>query len=221
MKYAMIFLMFLAMSVGAVEPQRWVGVPVFYSKFVPKATDCTFIEGAQQGFCGLYNETELGTFGLTTIEETPTVEKIEARLFMEVVCVAGKCTSPYGEPAGEITDIRTSYWTVPVGWYLTTIDGKVKAFKAGNGPKAKDYPIRNVKILPKYNDQPDGYYIPEETERLVFRVFCNDGNECSYMGKVINYAQLNKYVPKRLSHQCDPRFCYDDKQNIIGLNPRG
>lgn len=220
MKYAMIFLMFLAMSVGAVEPQRWVGVPLFYSKFVPKSTDCTLIEGAQQGFCGFSNESDVGVFGLTTIEEQPSIERIESRLFMEVVCITGKCTSPYGEPAGEIADTRTSYWTVPVGWYLTTVDGKVKAFKAGNGPKAKEYPIRNVKILPQY-DKPDGYYIPEEQERLVFRVFCNDGNECSYMGKVINYAQLNKYVPKRLSHICDTRFCYDDKQNVIGLNPRG
>lgn len=218
--FLLILMMVLHNNANAGEPQRWVGTPVFYSKFVPKEVTCEYQKAARQGTCGIKGYSETGTVGLTTAEVEPKIEAVQVRLYMEITCVEGKCKTPYGEPAGIVDTQQTSYWTVPTGFYLYPVDGKVKAYKAGNGPLAKDYPIRSVWILPEYNDMPDGYFIPEDKERLTFNVWCNDGNECSYMGKEINYAQLNRYVPKRLSTMCDIRFCYDTNKLIVGLNPK-
>lgn len=215
-----IFGLFMYGQANASEPQRWVGVPVFYSKFVPKQVKCSYQKDANQGTCGIESYADVGTVGLTTAEADPKIEEVKIRLYMEVTCVNHQCRSPYGEPAGIVALKETSYWTVPTGFYLySTADG-VTAYKAGNGPLAKDYPIRNVWLLPEYNDVPDGYYLPEESNRLNFQVWCNVADECSYMGKEINYIQLKKYVPKRLSALCDERFCYDPQYSVIGLNPK-
>lgn len=208
------------MSAHAADQYRYVGVPVFYSKFVPKAVDCEYDRKGVQGTCGIKNYPTTGTIGITTVAVTPKAEAVQIRLYMEVVCTKGFCTSPYGEKAGAIQRQETSYWVVPTGFYLHESDGKVKAYKAGNGPLAKDYPIRDVWILPEYDDLPDGYYIPEASNRMTFNVHCNPGNECIYMGKELTYAQLQQYVPKRMSTKCDVRFCYDKENLIVGLNPK-
>lgn len=209
-----------ALSAHAGEQQRYVGVPVFYSKFVPKSVDCEFDRKGVQGTCGITNYPDTGTIGITSVEVKPKAEAVQVRLYMEVVCTNGFCTSPYGEKAGTLKRQETSYWTVPTGFYLYEHDGKVTAYKAGNGPLAKDYPIRDVWILPEYDDLPDGYYIPEAETRMNFNVHCNPANDCIYMGKELTYSQLQKYVPKRMSTQCDVRFCYDTKNLIVGLNPK-
>lgn len=208
-------------KVEATEPQRWVGVPLFYTSFVPKVADCTYNEKATYGNCGWKGYPEEATIGLTTVSESPVIEVIRTRLYTEVTCVKGECKTQFGQPVGEIASKGISYWTIPTGFYLTDLNGKTKAVKFGNGPKANIYPIRGVLILPEYNELPDGVYIPEETERLAFDAYCNPGYDCSYMGKVINYAQLNKYVPKRQSLDCGEQFCYDHLQKVVGLNPRG
>lgn len=219
MKYVIALLIFCSTMVFGTEPQRWVGTPVFYSKYVPKVVDCEYNNSVSYGFCGVHNYPELGKMGLTTLEHNTPPEVLDVRLYTEVTCVLGQCNTQFGEPVGNIDTQGTSYWTVPTGFYLITVNRKTVAYKYGNGPLAKNYPIRGVQLIQGY-DQPDGYYIPEEAERLTFNVHCNVSDECSYMGKVINYADLNKYVPKRLSTQCDVRFCYDTHQLIVGLNPR-
>lgn len=205
----------------AADQYRYVGTPVFYSKYVPKSVDCLYEVNSKQGSCFIKNYPENGVVGIASTDPIPKTEAVQVRLYMEVVCNKGICTSPYGEKAGTIKAQETSYWTVPTGFYLYSTDDKVKAYKAGNGPLKKEYPIRDVKLLPDmYDDTPDGYYIPEADTRLNFNVYCNAGNDCTYMGKEITYSELQNYVPKRLSHQCDIHFCYDDKQLIVGLNPK-
>lgn len=215
-----VWLIFTTSNAKATEPQRWVGVPLFYTTMVPKVADCTYDETATYGHCGWKGYPEEATVGLTTVSESPVIEVINTRLYTEVTCVKGVCKTQFGQPVGEVTDKGVSYWTLPTGFYLTELNGKITAVKFGNGPKAKTYPIRDVLLLPEYKELPDGFYIPEETERLAFDAYCNPGNECSYMGKVINYASLNKYVPKRRSMDCDEQFCYINDNEVIGLNPR-
>lgn len=212
----------IIIALGTVEasPMRYYGTPVFYSNMMPTQVVCAYDKNARYGVCGYQEGDVRGMVGYTrTDTEDLLGEGTRIPLFTEVICVKGECKSNYNEPMGKISIKETSYWSIPKGYYLVNSDKHIVAFKHGNGPLAKEYPIRDVLIVPKYG-KPDGYYIPEEQTRLTFNVFCNDGNECSYMGKVIKYANLNKYVPKRLSHICDQRFCYDDKQLIIGLNPK-
>lgn len=203
----------------AAEPERWAGTPVFYTAYTPQVVSCVYDKASSQGSCRIKGYPEEGVVGVTTTAPEAPAHAQEMRLYTEVTCVTGICKTQYGEDAGEVLDHHTQYWTIPVGYYLGQVGNKVIAFKHGNGPQAKKYPIRN--ILEIYMDQkPDGYSIPGTVDSLAFDIHCNTGGDCSYMGKEINYAQLNNYVPKRLTMQCDVRFCYDRNQTIAGLNPR-
>jgi hypothetical protein len=219
--YRLIALLVLLFSFGvqAAEPLRYVGVPVFYSKFVPKLAPCTFNPGSSYGFCGWMLYPEEGEVGVATMDNK-VKEAFFIRLYDEVVCVNAVCATNYGEPRGAIDGKGTSYWYVPKGFYLVKLAGAINAVKYGNGPLADKYPIRAVKILPEYNDMPDGKYVPEDEDSLSYDVWCNAGNECSYMGRIMTFTDLRKYIPPRMTLYCDKRFCFNEDQRIAGINPK-
>lgn len=202
----------------AAEPERWAGTPVFYTDYTPGEVQCYYDKKAFQGSCLITGYPEEGVVGITNVGSEEAHAQ-PMRLYTEVTCDMGFCETQTGEKAGKINDNMVQYWSIPVGYYLNDDDGVMKAYRHGTGPRAYAYPIRGIKFIP--GDKPvAGEYIPEEKERLTYNVHCNKGGDCYYMGKEINYAQLNKYVPKRLTTQCDVRFCYDQEQMIAGLNPR-
>lgn len=201
--------------IAKADPVNYYSVPVYYSKFVPKLATCTVDIPARYGFCGWANYPEEGEIGVTQNGKT---EGWFVRLYDEVVCIGGHCETNYSEYRGEISDPGVTYWYVPKGFYLAEIAGKTTAIKYGNGPRASVFPIRNVQILPEYVDYPDGQYIPVEKDSG-YQVFCNPAKECSYLGRVFNYADLKQYIPPVLTTRCDPLFCYTDDR-IVGLNPK-
>lgn len=220
MKYlTLFFIMLFASITQAAEPLRWVGVPVFYSKFIPKVAQCEYTTEARYGFCGWALYPEEGELGVTSFDGQ-VKEAFLVRFYDEITCVKGKCESNYGEPRGQSSNLTTSYWYIPKGFYLTELNGIATAVKYGNGPQASKYPIRAVKILPEYNDYPDGQYVPEESERLLYDVWCNDGNMCSYMGRELTFNNLRKYIPARLTTRCNNQFCYNEQNRVAGINPK-
>lgn len=220
MKYIALFLVMLFASITqAAEPLRWVGVPVFYSKFVPKLAPCTYNAETQYGFCGWPNYPEEGELGVATMDDT-TKEAFVVRLYDEVLCVADKCASSYGEPRGSLPTTKPQYWYIPKGFYLTELNGAPTAVKYGNGPLQREYPIRAVKQLPAYPDVPDGVSIPESQDALTYDVWCNVGLECSYMGRVFTYTELERLIPKRLTHNCNGVFCFTPEGRVAGLDPK-
>lgn len=204
--------------VHAAEPERWAGTPVFYTVYTPKVVDCDFDKKSAQGGCYISGYPEQGFVGITHLGEAGGIAQ-PMRLYTEVTCDMGHCFTQFGEPAGHISGNNTQYWTIPVGYYLDDSAGTLQAWKHGNGPKATTYPIRDVQLI-SGDHKPDGNFTSEAQDNLSYKVYCNEGGDCSYMGKVINYAQLHQYVPKRLTMQCDVRFCYDRDMSIAGLNPR-
>lgn len=219
--YRLIALLVLLFSFGvqATEPLRYVGVPVFYSKFVPKIAPCTYSKEASFGFCGWALYPEEGEIGVTTMD-AKVKEAFFVRLYDEVLCIDGKCATNYTEPRGEFEDTGTAYWYIPKGFYLTKLNGQITAVKYGNGAQANKYPIRAVKILPEYNDMPDGVYVPEDQDNLTYEVWCNAGDDCSYMGRVMSFTDLRNYIPNRMTLYCDNRFCYNEDQRVAGINPK-
>lgn len=212
-------LAFFALTVSAAEPLRWVGVPVFYSKFVPKIAPCTYDADAQYGFCGWKNYPEDGEIGVATMTGD-VKESYKFRLYDEVLCVAGKCATSFGEPRGALPEDQAQYWYIPKGFYLTTLNGVTTAVKYGNGPLGNKYPIRAVKELPAYPDVPDGISVPEAQDALVYDVWCNVAQECSYMGREFSYKELSRLIPKRLTTNCDSAFCFTPEGRVAGLNPK-
>lgn len=205
-------------QVKAAEPECWAGTPVFYTDYTPGEVQCYYEKKAFQGSCLITGYPEEGVVGITNVgSEEARAQPM--RLYTEVTCDMGHCLTQAGQPAGWIMDNMVQYWTIPVGYYMSDETGIMKAYRHGTGPKKSAFPIRNVKII-QGDKLPAGDYLPEENERLTYNVSCNPGGDCYYMGKEINYAQLNNYVPKRLTTQCDVRFCYDRNQMIAGLNPR-
>lgn len=219
--YRLIALLVMLFSFGvqATEPLRYVGIPVFYSKFTPKVAPCTYNPITKYGFCGWMFYPEEGEVGVTTMSGD-IKESFFIRLYDEVLCDPEKCATNFDEPRGELIGIKTSYWYIPKGFYLTRILGQITAVKYGNGPLADKYPIRAVKILPEYNDMPDGKYVPEDEDSLTYDVWCNAANECSYMGRIMPYTDLRKYIPPRMTLYCDNRFCFNEDQRVAGINPK-
>jgi len=216
---ALIAMLFICAVSYAAEPLRYVGVPVFYSKFVPKLAHCTYNEKVQYGFCGWANYPEEGEVGVTTTSGDVT-EAFNVRLYDEVVCIGTICQTNYGESRGYTESNEVSYWYIPKGFYLATLSGETTAVKYGNGPRASSYPIRGVKILPEYNDVPDGEYIPEEQAEGVYYVHCNPALDCEYMGRVMPFTELKRYISTVMTVNCDKFFCYNPEQQIVGINPK-
>uniref|UniRef100_A0AB39CDB2 Uncharacterized protein n=1 Tax=Pseudomonas phage RVTF4 TaxID=3236931 RepID=A0AB39CDB2_9VIRU len=214
---AMIMLGLVIITANAhAEPVRYYSTPVFYGKYTPKIAHCTVDVPARYGFCGWPLYAEEGEVGVTG---TNGPEGVFTRLYDEVICLGDICETNYSEPRGSIESEGVTYWYVPKGFYLATIAGKVTAVKYGNGPLARNYPIRDV-IIPKGStDWPDGQFIPVEDDKT-YRVWCNEARECSYMSRVMEYSKLKQYIPPVLTIKCDSLFCYDDRDRIVGTNPK-
>jgi hypothetical protein len=200
------------------EPMRYLGLPVFYSQFTPKVAHCVEDAESKYNVCGWAKYPELGKLGITTTREQPYREGYTVELMDAVLCIEGRCATNFNELRGSISKRETGYWYIPKGFYLTDIGGKATAVKYGNGPLASTYPIRNVVLLP--GETPDGLFVPEDQERLVYSVTCNIADECSYLSRVMTLTELTKYIPKRLSTICDLQLCYDPAGKVIGLNPK-
>lgn len=219
-RYIALFLVICGMSwwmhVQA-EPVRYYTTPVFYGKFTPKLAHCTVDAPARYGFCGWPLYAEEGEVGVTGPDGKP--EGVFTRLYDEVVCLDDICETNYSEPRGSIDSKGVTYWYVPKGFYLATLSGKVTAIKYGNGPLARNYPIRDVVLPAGTTDWPDGEFIPVEDDQT-YRVWCNEALECSYMSRVMEYSELKQYIPPVLTTRCDSLFCYDDRTRIVGTNPK-
>lgn len=217
MRYLILLLVLISGFVNA-DPLRFLGIPVYYSKYVPKIAHCVYTETARYGYCGWTQYPEEGTVGVITKDGTQR-KGFHVRLYDEITCIKGKCVSNYGEDRGDIPDINTTYWYIPKGFYLTELSGSVTAVKYGNGPGQKKYPIRDIKLMSELDEQPDGYFIPEANDNT-YSVYCNEAKECTYMGRVFKYEELKEYIPNVLTTDCDSLFCYSPGKRVVGINPK-
>jgi len=201
-------------------PMQYFGTPIYYSKFTPNAFDCIYTPGASFGFCGDATHYEEATIGYTQKDDPERGVGVPVRLFTEVVCVDTICATNYGEPYGSSVERGTTYWYVPVGYYMDDSTGKTKVFKHGTGPRADYWLMKNIKVVPGFQDPPVGKVAVPKDDVARYEVYCNDADECSYMGRIMTLAQLDRIIPKVLTHTCDRRFCYNPDQSIAGLNPK-
>lgn len=202
------------------EPIQYYGTPVFYGKFAPDRYKCVYVEDKRYGYCGALGLVEEGEVGFTGPNDSNKGVGYVIRLYGEVVCNNGNCTSNYGEPLGQIAKADTSYWYIPTGYYLADVKGEYYAFKHGHGPLAHDFPMKNVKVLPGYDDPVDGVQEHFKHDYVRYAVYCNESLECSYMGRVMLASQLVDYIPKVMTTTCNKLFCYNPDLTIAGLNPR-
>jgi hypothetical protein len=145
----------------------------------------------------------------------------EVSLTQAVTCVSDICNTYYDEPQGSLSDFKgTTYWTVPVGYYLTIMNGEPTAVKYGNGPLADHYPMRDIKIVDKVNDRPDGHYLTLKQTRGTYNVHCNAAGDCSYMGNEVNWTGLPGLIPKVLTANCSKYLCFDPSGRVAGANVR-
>lgn len=202
-------------------PLQYYGTPVFYGKFAPDQFECIYNGTHRYGYCGALGSVEEGEVGFTDPNDPNKGVGYVMRLYGEIVCVNGNCNSNYGEPLGQIANTETSYWYIPTGYYLADVKGKYFAFKHGHGPLAHDFPMKNVKVLPEYNDPVNGVQEHFKDTRERYDVYCNEAMECSYMGRVMLASQLHDYIPKVMTTNCSKLFCYHPDLTIAGLNPKG
>lgn len=218
--YLITFMLIALCGSVQAEPLRYLGLPVFYSNFTPKLAPCVVDKETNYNHCGWKRYPEEATVGVATPGPEPFREGYQIELMDSVICVNGNCQTNYGELRGKFEDTSgLQYWYIPKGFYLTKLNGKYTAVKYGNGPQGNLFPIRGVELLP--GEVPDGEFIPEEKERMVYEVSCNAANECSYLGRVMSLWKLQEYLPKALSYTCSDQFCYDPQGKIIGINPKG
>lgn len=202
------------------EPMQYFGTPIYYSKFVANDFDCTYTPNASFGFCGDARYYEEATVGYTQKDDPNKGVGVPVRLFTEVVCLDTICATNYNEPYGSSAESGVTYWYVPVGFYMDASTGKTRVYKHGTGPRAEYFLMKNIKNVPGYQDPPTGKVLKPKDTLNRYDVYCNRANECSYMGRIMLASQLQQYIPKVLTTDCDTRFCYNADQTIAGLNPR-
>lgn len=202
------------------EPVQYFGTPVFYGKYAPDQFKCVYTADHHYGYCGALGSVEEGEVGFTDPNDPSKAVGYVMRLYGEVICTNGKCMSNYGEPLGQITSAETSYWYIPTGYYLTNLGKEYITFKQGTGPLAHVFPMKNVKVLPEYDDPPTGVTEQFKDIRERYDVYCNASLECSYMGRVMMASQLPQYIPKVLTTSCNQLFCFHPDLTIAGLNPK-
>lgn len=202
------------------EPIQYYGTPFFYSKFVADSFDCVYTERVSYGFCGDIKYPEEGVVGYTIKGEPDQGEGAVIRFFQEVICLDGICETNFGERVGSTDVMGTSYWYIPVGFYMDIVNGKTRVFKHGTGPSGSKYQMRNIKDLPEYEDPPRGLVLKYKDTVDRYDVYCNQADECSYMGRIMLASQLHNFIPNVLTHNCSSRFCYNQDGTIAGLNPR-
>lgn len=202
----------LARSTAQAEPLKYEGTPFFYSGYAKPVYDCSYDDTSRYGACADKTYPDDGIVALTD-GSTRVVQ-----FYNEVVCLDGTCQTNYNEPVG-LADIKgVSYWYVPVGYYLKTgSDGVVKAYRQGTGPLATTY-----KMSPTI---PDDYSTPVVDGNVVgpdeYNAYCNRVGQCKYMGMVVSFDTLKTYIPKVLTHRCDPNLCYNPNNTVAGINPKG
>lgn len=204
------------------DPLAYYGVPLFYSHHTPKIAPCAFDNESKLGSCGWtsYPIQIQVTLARSTQPELQQKEMIDT--YREVVCIDESCyTSKYNDPAGFIKGFKgTSYWSVPVGYYLAVLNNEVKAVKYGNGPYVNQFPIRDV--LVPFGESVDGeHYNLKQTEGT-YNVQCNVETEhCNYLGMDVTLLKLALLVPFAKTTDCDELLCYTNstKQWVAGINP--
>lgn len=210
----------LHMGKAKATPLQYFGTPIYYSKFVPNEFDCVYNANASFGFCGDARHYEEATVGYTQANDPNKGEGVPVRLFTEVVCLETICATNYGEPYGSSFEGGVTYWYVPVGFYMDNTSGKTKVYKHGTGPRAEFFLMRNIKAVPGYQDPPTGKVQKPKDTLNRYDVYCNPADECSYMGRVMLASQLQQYIPKVMTTNCNGKFCYNPDLTIAGLNPR-
>ena len=218
-----LILVIAALGLGKAHaaPLQYFGTPIYYSKFTPNEFDCVYAANASFGFCADARYYEEATIGYTQRNDPNKGEGVPVRLFTEVVCLDTICASNYGEPYGSSVERGVTYWYVPVGFYMDNTSGKTKVYKHGTGPRAEYFLMKNIKAVPGYQDPPVGKVQKPKDTLDRYDVYCNQADECSYMGRVMSVSQLSKYIPKVMTTHCDRKFCYNSDQTIAGLNPKG
>lgn len=219
-RFLLALLFFPLLALADAQPEYWVGTPLYYSKYVPKIAPCSYDIDTATGTCGWAKYPDQAVAGTTTLSEDPTKKVYNIRLTTEVTCIEGICKTQYGEPRGVFADDGVSYWTLPVGFYLDKLNNQVTAIKDGNGPLAKQYPIRDVVVVDPVGDPPDGEYVRVSSSEQGYAVYCNNAGECSYQGREITYADLRASIPPVLSTHCDDFLCYNEDGRTVGLNPK-
>lgn len=201
-------------------PMQFYGTPMFYGKYTEPKQPCVFNKAAAYGYCGGANTPEVAVIGFTDPTEPTSGFGLTTRLLTEVICVAGKCASNFGEPMGRIKSQTTSYWTIPTGYYLASNDEEQVAYQQGTGPLAEEFPRYPVKEIPTLQDPPRGVarYFNDGLDR--YEVYCNKALECSYMGQQLMASDLPRYIPKVMTYNCGKVFCYHADKTIAGLNPK-
>jgi hypothetical protein len=199
---------------------QYFGTPIWYSKFTPNEFDCVYAKEASFGFCADARYYEEATVGYTQKNDPNKGVGVPVRLFTEVVCLDTICATNYGEPYGSSVERGVTYWYVPVGFYMDNSTGKTRVYKHGTGPRADYFLMKGIKLIPGYQDPPVGkVQVPKDTLDR-YDVYCNQADECSYMGRIMLASQLKQYIPKVLTYNCSGRFCYNQDKTIAGLNPR-
>lgn len=205
---------FIGMHLNKATASEYYGTPIYYSKYFEDSYPCV-IGKAELNYCGDPKFPETAVIGYQDIEG---VSSSRVTLLTEVVCTAGVCSSNYGEPYGRTGLPGTTYWSVPVGYYLDLVEGKVRAIRHGTGALAETYPIRDVINLRDYQDPPRG--IEQKDTLMRYNVYCNIANECSYLGRRMMASELRQYIPRVLTYNCQGWFCYNADYSIAGLNPK-
>jgi hypothetical protein len=210
--------MFLvAIGMSSAQAAEYYGTPIYYSKFTQDSYDCVYDETAKLGYCGDKYYPQSAVIGYKNGER---LESAKVRLIAEVTCIAGDCRSSYGEPYGKVNVPGTSYWSVPVGFYIDVVNTRTKVFRHGTGRLAVDFPIRDVINLPEYLDPPRGLVSKQKDTQVDYDVYCNPAGDCSYKGQELEVSQLHTQIPTVLTHNCAGWFCFNPDQTIAGLNPR-
>lgn len=218
----LLILVIAALGLGKAQanPLQYFGTPIYYSKFVPNDFDCVYDANASFGFCGNARYDEEATVGYTQATDPTKGEGVPVRLFTEVVCLDTICATNYGEPYGSSVERGITYWYVPVGFYMDASSTKTRVYKHGTGPQADYFLMKNIKSVSGYQDPPVGKVQKSKDTLNRYDVYCNPADECSYMGRVMLASQLQQYIPKVMTTNCNGKFCYNSDLTIAGLNPR-
>lgn len=204
-------------SVQAMTPLAFYDRPLFMSAWLPDHLPCTFDVDTAEGQC-IAEDLPLSV-DVTLVKLDGTGKHVITYPTLGILkCVNGICDDVTSMPFGAV-DAPLNWpvdkpltWIITENYYLVNDNDTFTAWRRGKGPQANNYPEPMI-----YNEN---HFTKEVNGQVVYDVWCNpQADVCDLGSKEVTRHDLPKYMPVRMTNNCIIEFCYDDQENIVGLNP--
>lgn len=218
MKHVLLLVaMLFTSSAYAITPLAFYERPLFMSAWLPDQLPCTFDTESGEGQC-IADDLPMTVNAVLVKLDGTEQRTIEYPTIGILTCYNGICDDVISTPFGLLDsppgwpEGKKMTWLVTENYYPVNDGDHVTAWRRGKGPKATTYPEPMIYSEHHYTKEVDG--------QVTYTVWCNpQADVCDLADKEVTRHDLPKYIPIKFTNNCAMEFCYDDKENVVGLNP--